>query len=1045
MTIRLDRQSFGVPFTCAVVLLFAARLAPAQTATATLVVDVRNRAGERLAGARVGIANTSSGIDRVLTTGEQGTGAAALLPAGEYTVRTTLDGYKPEVLTGVRLEAGAKRVLEIALVPGGFRETVIVNALGGTRPNSAAVADIFDGRVLVMTPVQDRDFLEFAQQAPGAVPPAPGSRLSTQANTGVNVSGAREAANNFLLDGTDNNDLFLNRIVVTPSLDAIQEFTLLQNTYDAEYGRSAGAQVNLVLKSGGSRVRGSAFEYFRDETFDARGVFDARDEPKPRFDRHQFGGTIGGPISRLSSFYFASVEALRTRSAETRLAHVPTTAERGGDFGDSAVVLRDPLTGDPFAGNRIPPGRLDPAGIRVASLYPDPNRGSPEANFASAPVAARDGLQLTVKTDHHGWTDNPVSFRYSLTADDRTQPFPARGRNIPGFGTSVLDVGQNASASLSQNLGSGLFNELRAGWNRLRRENIALARGRDRFAELGIAGPDLPPVDRGAPAFTLAGYETLGDDPNLPVARLASTFHVSESLTWHRGRHQLKAGGEVRHYRSDGFNHLFARGQVVFTGAFTGDALGDLLLGLPSFSPIAANDNPQALRTTAWNAFVQHDWRPAPSLTLNAGLRYELNTPPVDAADRMRIFDFATLALRPVGSGGVPRAGVRADRNNFAPRVGFAWTLPGQSGLAVRGGLGVYYDGGTLIENSALYFNPPYFDLQTFFPAAELLTLADPFPSGRGFRPLPSVNTLADDFRTASTTQGSLGVEGRVLGLDYEARYVGSRGRHLVRRRNMNQPVPGEGPLDARRPIQGFGDILVVEPEASSSYDALQLRVERHRTAGLSIRAAYTFGSSRDDASAFLQSEGNDNTPQDARRPEAEWGPSDYDVRHRLSLAAIYATPAESPAWLRDWQVSALVTVQSGYPFTPRVGFDNSNTGNVGGSFGYDRPDEVPPGAAPADVVVYDGRRFVVAAPYTFGSAGRNILRGPGLATLDAALIRGFRVGPDRRLEARVEVYNALNRANLGLPESFVDRPTFGRSLSARAPRQVQLAVRFTF
>ena len=1027
-------------------LIVLPRPAGAQTATASLLVEARAPGGERLAGAHVRIANTSRGLDRALVTAEDGTAIAPLLPAGEYTVTATLDGFQPEVIERVRLEAGAKRILDIVLAPGRFRETVVVTGeAGAARPGSAAIAEVFDGRVLVMTPVQDRDFLQFAQQAPGAVPPAPGSRLSTQANAGVNVSGAREAANNFLLDGIDNNDLFLNRLVVTPSLEAVQEFTLLQNTYDAEYGRSAGAQVNVVLKSGGDRVRGTAFEYFRDEALDARGAFDRPDEPKPHFERHQFGGTIGGPIAGLASFYFVSAEGLRTRSAETRLAHVPTAAERSGDFSSRGISIRDPFSGEPFDSNTIPADRLDPAGRRVAALYPDPNRTGGEANFASAPLASRDGLQLTLKTDHHGWRNSPITARYSLTADDRTQPFPARGRNVPGFGTSVLDVGQNASVGLSQLLPSGLFNEVRVGWNRLHRENIALARGRDRFAELGIAGPSLPEVDGGAPAFTLAGYETLGDDPNLPVARLAQTFHVSDALTIHRGRHQVRLGGEVRHYRSDGFNHLFARGQVAFTGAFTGDALADLLLGLPSFSLIAANDNPQALRTSAWNAFVQHDWHPSASLTVNTGLRYELNTAPVDAADRMRIFDLETLSLRPVGVGGVPRSGVQADRDNFAPRIGLAWKLPGDSGLLLRGGVGVYYDSGTLIENSALYFNPPFFDLQTFFPADELLTLEDPFPSGRAFRPLPSVNTLAPDFRTAATRQGSVGLEGHALGVDYQARYVGSRGRHLVRRRNINQPVPGEGPLEPRRAIPDFADILVVETEAASTYHALQLKAERQRPDGLSLRAAYTLGRSMDDASAFLQSEGNDNTPQDARRPEAEWGPSDFDVPHRLSLAAIYAVPDAAPRWLRNWQVSALLTVQSGYPFTPRVGFDNSNTGNVGGSFGFDRPDEVAVAEAPPEAVFYDGRAFAVAAPFTFGTAGRNILRGPSLATLDAALIRGFRVGGDRRLEARFEIYNALNRTNLGLPEGFVDRPTFGQSLSARAPREVQLALRFAF
>ena len=1029
------------------VLLATSSPSSAQTATGTLFVEVQAPTGEPLSGAVVRLTNASTGLERIVTTGGAGDTVAPLLPAGEYAVTVDLDGFRPERVPAVRLEPGGKRLLSVTLSPRGFEESVVVSAdATAARTASATISDVFDSRALVMTPLRDRDFMQLVQQAPGAVPPAPGSRLSTQANAGVNVSGARETANNFLLDGTDNNDSFLNRVVVTPSLDAVQEFTVIQNTYDAEYGRSAGAQINLVLKSGGSRAHGTAFEYFRDEALDARGVFEATDEPKAELSRHQFGGTMGGPVGRWPAFYFVSAEGLRGRSGETRLAHVPTPAERSGDFSGSGITISDPFTGQPFEGNRIPADRLDPAGVRLAAWYPDPNRGASDVNFASSPEASRDGVQLTAKLDHHGWRRHPITVRYSLTADDRTEPFPARGRNVPGFGTSVLDVGHNASVGLSQRFGDRWFNEARVGWNRLRRENIALNRGRDLFADLGIVGPSLPEVDQGAPAFTLAGYETLGDDPNLPVKRLAQTFHVSDAVTIERGRHQIKAGGEFRHYRSDGFNHLFARGQVAFTGAFTGDALGDLLLGLPTFSLIAANDNPQALRTTSWNAFVQHDWRPGPSLTLNAGLRYELNTPPVDASDGMRIFDLAARALRPVGEDGVPRSGVETDFNNFAPRLGAVWSLPGGSGLLLRAGFGVYYDAGTLIENSALYFNPPFFDLQTFFPAEELLTLRDPFPAGRGFRPLPSVNTLSTEFPTASTRQGSVGIEGRRLGLDFAARYVGARGRHLPRRRNINQPVPGAGPLDPRRPVADFADILLVEPAARSSYDALQIKVERQRAEGVSVRGAYTFGRSLDDASAFLQSDGNDNTPQNARDPDAEWGPSDYDVRHRLSLSALYAVPASvSSAWLRGWQVSALLTMQTGYPFTPRVGFDNSNTGNVGGSFGFDRPDEVLPSTAPAEAVFYDGRAFVVAPPFTFGSAGRNTLRGPGLATLDLAVVRAFQIGAARRLEARVELYNALNRTNLGLPDSFVDRQTFGQSLSARSPREVQLAVRFAF
>ena len=284
-------------------------------------------------------------------------------------------------------------------------------------------------------------------------------------------------------------------------------------------------------------------------------------------------------------------------------------------------------------------------------------------------------------------------------------------------------------------------------------------------------------------------------------------------------------------------------------------------------------------------------------------------------------------------------------------------------------------------------------------------------------------------------------------GVDLGARYVGSHGEHLVRRRNINQPVPGPGPLDPRRPIAGYGDILLVEPAASSSYNACSCAPSGSMRRGLSLRAAYTWSKSIDDASAFLPSDGNDNTPQQGSNPAAERGLSDFDVRHRLSTAAVWVLPDHATWWwARGWQASAIFAVQSGRPFTPRVGFDNSNTGNVGGSFGYDRPNEVDPAAAPANAVRYGGRAFVDRAAVH--------VRQRGTEHPDRAGVREPRCGRSRgasrwagsvALEARLEVYNALNRANLGLPDSFVDRPTFGQSLSAYPARQLQLVARFEF
>ncbi len=1019
----------------------------AQSTAAAILVEVRDGAGAPVHGTLVSMAAQETKIVRAGTTVEDGTTWIVRLPPGVYTLTAVRGGFKTRVVRDITVESSARSRMLVRLEPGDYNEEVVVTADAGTvRIGNAAVGAVFDAHTLQALPSSARDVLEFAAQAPGMAPPAPGSRLSTQGNTGVNSAGAREASNNFLLDGLDNNDQFLNRLVINPSLDSVHEFALLQNTYDAEYGRSSGAQLNIVLKSGTSTTRGTLYDFFRHSALDARNALDTGKEEQPEHQRHQFGGTLGGPLRLGESYYFVSAEGTRGREADTRLAHVPTDAERRGDFSASALVVRDPLTGLPFPGNVIPASRLSAAGVAAARLYPSPNRADPQRNFAASPLARRNAGQFTVKTDHSIWRNSPLTLRYSYSRDARDQPYPVRGRNLPGFGISVLDRGHHAGAGLTSVLTASMFNELRAGFNALARDNTPQSLGTDGFARLGITGPALTDADRGYPALVVPGFETLGDDPNLPVVRRTRTFHLSDALTIDRGRHHVKTGADLRTYRSDGYNHLFARGQATFQGVFTGASMGDLLLGLPSLSLLAINDNRQALRTWSLSGFAQDDWRVSRRLTVNAGVRYELNARPYDADDRMRILDLDRLALVPVGRDGVSRSGLRGDYDDVAPRIGARWALTADGRWVVRGGYGIFYDSGTLIENSALYFNPPQFGLQLFFPGTAPLTLANPFPSGRGFSPRPTINTLDPDMRTAYAQQGTAGLEGVLLRTAVAARYVASRGADQVRKRNINQPVPGPGPLDPRRPLTGFADLLLVESAATSTYHALELSAVHDTTRAFTLRAAYTWSTSMDDTSAFLATDGDDNTPQNSRDLAAEWGPSDFDVRHRLVIALTTESPAQAGRWLRNWQASAVFTAQSGRPFTPRVSFDNSNTGNTGGgTFAYDRPNVVT-GSVPAGstVAVYRGQAFVIAPQYTFGNAGRNSLVGPGYATLDAMIARHVRLGT-RLLTLRLEVFNALNRRNDQLPDSFVDRATFGTSLSTYPPRQGQLAVRFAF
>jgi hypothetical protein len=1037
---------------CLLASLVAMPVAPAraQTMAATLFVEVRDQSGAWLPDVTLTLTDQQTALMREGTTSSSGLLVIPLLTAGTYTLQASRDGFKTEIVRDIAVQAGVRGTVAVVLVPGDVTEQVVVSAdLTTLRAGSGAVGQVFEGETLVTVPVSERDVIQFTFQAPGVAPPSPGSRLSTQGNTGLNNSGSREAANNFLLDGVDNNDLFLNRLVVNPSLDAVKEVSMLQSTYDAEHGRSAGAQVNVVIKSGTRTLRGSAYEYFRDEALDARPAFLPEGTDKPSLGKHQFGGTIGGPVGRFPSFYFVNVEAIRANEADTRLARVPTDAERAGDFSALGRPIIDPFTQRPFPGNIIPASRMSAAGLAAADLYPRANTTGRSANYVSSPEGRRDAIQFTIKTDHHGWQDKPFHVRYTFGREDRDLPFPARARNLPTFGTSVLDQGHNLAAGFNQAISTRFVNELRVGVNALKRDSLPTNAGTDAFAALGIRGPSLPAVDQGFPTVVVSGYETLGDDPNLPVLRSTRTLHLANTLTAQLGRHHLKTGGEFRHYQSDGLNHLFARGQVTFAGALTGAPFADLLLGFPTLSLLGTNDNAQKLRTWSVNTFIQDDWRINSRLTVNLGLRYEFNAPPVDADDRMRIYDRATSQIVQVGTNGIPRSGIASDSNNLAPRIGFNYDLTGMGTTMLQGGYGLFYNVGTLIETSALYFNPPYFGIGLYFPSAQrLLTLEDPFP-GQGIATQPTYNSLDQNMRTAYAHQTSLGLERAWSKTTVDARYVGSFGRQLVRKRNINQALPGAGPFPPRRPLPQYGDILMVESGATSDYHALQVGAVRRAGNRFTFRGSYTWSKSMDDQSAFLATDGNDNTPQDSRNLAAEWSLSDFDVRHRVVFTGSYAVPDLGAGALgRGWQVAGVVSVQSGRPFTPRVSFDNSNSGNTGGgTFAYDRPNEVTGSTPPAgtQVVTYDGRAFAIAPQYTYGNAGRNTLIGPGYASVDAVLSRRLALGGTRNLELRLEGFNLLNRTNLQLPDSFVDRPTFGQSLSAFARRQFQLAARFTF
>ncbi len=1034
-----------------VVALAAALPAAAQSHRASMRGLVTDSTGAVLRGAHVEATQRTTNERRTVTTDEGGRFAVPELPVGPYVVEITLAGYRSHT-TRAELAVGEELWLDVPLNPS-IEQSVEVNApLVPIERDSAAMGTLIDTRQISGLPLDGRNFLELTLLAPGTAPAPQGSASSVRGDFAFTVNGAREDANAFLLDGVYNVDPKLGTTGVRPSVDAIREFEILTSTYDASFGRNAGGQVNVVTHSGTNAVDGTAYGFFRNGGLDAKNYFAPADAADPDYDRQQFGVSVGGPLARDRAFFFVDYEGTRLDEGITRVTNVPTAAERSGDFSQSGFARPvDPFTRQPFAGDRLP--FVHPIGASIAALYPLPNRAMPLANYVSSPTLHDNGDQFDLRVDHTLSGASRLTGRYSFGDRRLLEPFAGTGfSTVPGFGNEVARRGQNLAVSHTTTLGTTMLNDVRFGYNRVAigvfPENPAIDN-----ASVGLPALSTAPRDAGMSLISVAGFATLGHEYNNPQESASNTCQIADTLTWMRGAHLLKAGGEYYGIRQSAYRDVQARGFLTFVQqGYTGNALADLLLGLPVLTGGARLDNPQNLRTQSWSGFVHDDWRALPALTVSAGLRYDYVTPPVDKDDRATLYDVTTGQLVPVGSGNVPRGGFETDRNNIAPRLGFAWTLDAAARTVVRGGYGIYYNQGALATSEGLYFNPPYFNLSVLFPVPGFppLTVDDPFRSDFPF-PIPqSATTYQPDLQTPWMEHWNVNVQ-RQLGATraIEMAYVGSRGHDLISARDANQPPASPNPVTLR-PNPLFSDITLIESRASSKYDALQLKFQQRATRGLSLLAAYTLGKSTDDASGFFTSTGDANFPQDSRNPAAERARSAFDVRHRLSVSAAYALPFSGNDWIEDWEVQGILTLQSGRPFTVAVhpDIDQSNTGRSNLGFGYnDRPNVSgdPSVDDPTAERWFNTTAFSFAPFGSFGNAGRNILDGPGYQNVNLAVIKHLSLGGDARLQLRAETFNVLNHANLDLPDAFLGSPTFGQILSAQSPRRFQFGIKALF
>jgi outer membrane receptor protein involved in Fe transport len=1029
----------------------------------TIFGTVTDALGSVVPGATITATNARTALERVTASDANGHYAISQLPVGVYTVKAELSGFKTFRLDRVQTQVDENRRVNVVMELGQLTESVTVagdTAQVDTR--SGTLREVVDSQRIVELPLNGRNPLQLQLLVAGA-----GGRAGQgQAqNESVSINGSRTNSNNYSLDGADNHDPYFNTPAVFPSPDALEEFSLQTSSYGAEKGRNAGALMNAVTKSGTNEFHGTVFEFLRDEALNARNFFS---DTVPPFERHQFGGTAGGPLRRDRTFFFASYQRTTQESAPGSVtATVLTDAQRRGDFSASAAPLRDPRGGT-FPNNVIPASRLHAASQRFLEAFvPRPNRPGGLLTFASQETLKDD--QLIVKADHHLSSANQLSARLLYNFNDRAE---ATG-NLPGFFAAIEYSNWSFVLNDLHIFSPRFTNALTFSYNDIDRRQLSIVPGDQTWSNFGAG------FTRTFTASAPAGMHTQVDGyfnafSRFPLNHFRRNIQISDLITRNLGSHLLKFGGDVRRSILD--LQEFFRGDpfVRFRATFTGDAAADFLLGLPSVVEQIAEDSNHP-RTTEYTLFVQDDWTASPRLTLNLGLRWDPYLPFVDETDRFSqvrlkqrstVFPTAPEGVVFPGDPGVPRSIIEKKLSNLGPRLGFAYDLSGTGRTSVRGGYGVFYSQIRQQAHNQISTNQPFsLKLTINNPPGGIdnpyQTTGNPFPfvppqtpqdrSAYRFLTPMAITQWDRDFRNAIAQQWNVNVQQQLFGT-YVATfaYVGSRGDHLFMTNELNPAIfgaPGRT-LDERRPLfPVFASITNQSSDARSTYHALQLSLNKRFSHGFSILSSYTWSRLLDNASA------DGDGPPNPFDLDANWGLSDFDLEHRFVASVIWRLPdlAARTDWIRHvlggWQTNAIATLESGAPFGIVSGRDNSQSG-----VNRDRADLVgnpaldtgrPRGELVARYFNIDA--FRVNAPGTFGNSGRSVLRGPGFASVDFGLVKNARLTRGHSIQFRTEVFNLFNRVNLGNPVNSASAPNFGQIISAGSPRVIQLALKYSF
>ena len=1093
-------------FICCFVLLSLQMLG--QTTTGSIVGTITDGTGALVPRASVTVTNMETNITTKTATDAGGNYVVTPVAIGRYSVTVELPGFKKSVSTNITVNVQDRVRVDAVLQLGAVTETVeVASSAPLLQTDTSYLGQVVESQKIVDLPLNGRYFSQLAVLTAGAAPTPSGAR--DEKTGGFSANGVRPYQNNYLLDGVDNNSLSEDLVsqasfVVGPPPDAIAEFKVQTNSMSAEFGRSGGAVLNVTIKNGTNQLHGTVYEFLRNSKVDAKNYFDPGDSPIPAYKQNQFGFSVGGPIVKNRTFFFADYQGTRIRQGQTFLANVPTAAMRAGDFSafqqifDPATTVIDAngnATRQPFSNNQIPASRFDPVAKKLIDLFPAPNTPGSigptgvSSNYVSNPSLRDETNQFDIRIDHKISDADSIFGRLSYSDQTLTPPgaIPPPLDSASFSSGDFLNHARNVVITETHILTAHLVNELRLGYSRNRSERLQFNSTKNLSAQFGIPGIPFSATNGGLPQFSIGDLGlTFGSSEFQPTVEVQNVYHINDSLSWVKDRHTLKFGVELKPRVN--FSILqppVPRGAFSFTGnatrdpnniSNTGVGMADFLLGAlndtgggTTISDIINNQFQQPGQFY----YVQDDFKVSKKLTLNLGLRYEYVTHPLEKYNAQGSFNVDTGALDIVHgrtdalppsfypqipiNRNAPRSLVPNDKLDFGPRVGFAYNIFPKT--VVRGGYGMFYSsyeaGPLSIPNPGN--SPPFYSQATFSasslvaPNPQVNQLSQGFPADALTNPgTPALFSLDPHFKNPYVQHWNFSVQ-QDLGWNtvFEASYAGSKGTRLYEFRNANQSTPTSdvtSDINSRRPrpfIQS--DFSLWCSCNSSTYHSLQTKIEKHFSAGLSFLAAYTYGKSIDEASQASLGFHNGGGLRDPRYPGWEKARSDFDNRHRFVLSYTYDLPFGKNVIIGGWQVLGIASAQTGNPrtVTANIGVSNSD--------GEDRPDiiqgiSVVPSHQDPNFWI-NPAAFQTAVAGTYGNAGRNIITTASQVNVDLSLFKNFKIHEGFNAQFRSEFFNLPNHPNFRSDslDNVFGSGAFGQYTAAHPSRQIQFALKLIF